>query len=141
MNPINSVARLMFLSVLVVAVTGCTVSTQMAAANADAQQVPQVQKYASNRSADQTFTAAVKAMTSFGTVLSSDRGSGIVQGQKGNWVLSANVGNAKTGATVEISPRYVPGKKMDFNSKEALLTEYVSKLESALGEKLAPTAP
>ena len=131
----------MFASALFVAVTGCTVSTQMAAANADTQQVPQVQRYASKRSADQTFTAAVKAMTLFDTVLSSDRGSGIIQGQKGNWVLSANVGNTKTGAAVEISPRYVPGKKMDFNSKEALLAEYVSKLESALGEKLTPAAP
>lgn len=141
MNPVKTAARLMLACGVVVAMSGCTVATQVATANADAQQVPQIQSYATKRSAEQTFTAAVKAMTSFGTVLSSDRGSGIVQGQKGNWVLSANVTNAKTGAVVEISPRYVPGKKMDFNSKDALLTEYVSKLESALGEKLTPTAP
>lgn len=117
----------------------CTVATHVATGAADAQQVPQVQKYAANRTADQTYSAAVKAMTLFGTVLSNDRGSGIVQGQRGNWVLTANVSNAKSGAVVEVSARYVPGNRMDFNSREALVSEFIAKLENALGERVALT--
>lgn len=122
--------------VSITAITGCTTAAQIGTASADAQQKPPVSSYQSKQPVKGVFTSAIKAMSAFGTVISSDRESGIVQGQKGNWVMTATVAESKPGSRVELAARYVPGKKMDLNSREGLTADYLAKLQKELNESL-----
>lgn len=120
------------------AITGCTTAASIATASADAQQKPPVSTYASTKSSKEVFTAGLKAMTGFGTLMSSDREAGVIQGQKGNWIVSVNISESKPGSKVDISARYVPGKKMDFNSRTDLTNDYLNGLQKELNEQLSP---
>lgn len=131
---LSSVAVACVLSVS--SITGCGVAASIGTAAADAEQKPQVSSYASKQAQKAVFPAAAKAMSAFGTVVSSDRDNGIVQGQKGNWVMTASIAESKPGSRIELSARYVPGKKMDLNSREGLTAEYLAKLQKELNESL-----
>ena len=117
--------------------SGCSVATAVA----DSKQRPPVSNHSSKKSTDRMFTAATQAMGAFGKMSGSDRVSGVVQGQKGNWTMSAGISGAGTGSHLEVSARYVPSKQLDFFSREALTAEYVSLVEKNLGEKLTQVAP
>ena len=121
----------------VLSLGGCTAATAMA----DAKQKPPVADYSSSQPADRVFSAAVLAMGSFGKTTAQDRASGLVQGERGNWVMNAEISPQQKGSRVQLSARYVPSKRMDFSSREDLTREFVSLLESRLGEKLAQAAP
>lgn len=62
------------------------------------------------------------------------------RGKRGNWLMNVSIKAAGKGSRIEISPRYVPSKQMDLNSKSALVADYTSLLEKALQEKLAAAA-
>lgn len=125
----------------VLSLGGCTVATSMATASADAKQKPPVTDLSSSQPADRVFNAAVLAMGSFGKTTAQDRASGLIQGERGNWVMSAEIAPQQKGSRIQLSARYVPSKRMDFSSREDLTREFVSLLESRLGEKLAHATP
>ena len=124
-------AAAMFLS-------GCQASAGMAGAAADAQQQPEITAYLSSKSPATVQTAAAQAMASFGTLVLSEKDAGIVQGKKGNWQINVAITAAGKGSRIEISPRYVPSKQMDLNSKSTLVADYTVALEKSLQEKLRP---
>ncbi len=117
-------------------ITGCGTAASIGTAAADAEQKPPVSSYISKQAPKSVFPAAAKAMSTFGTVVSSDRDSGIIQGQKGNWVMTVNIADSKPGSRIELSARYVPGKKMDFSSREGLTADYLANLQKELSESL-----
>jgi len=121
-------------SLVLLSIPGCGVVTAVA----DSKQQPPTNTYSSKKSPDLIFTAAMQAMGAFGKLTGADRTSGIVQGQKGNWTMSAGITGANGVSRVEVSARYVPSNRMDFYSREALTAEFVSLLEKNLGEKLSP---
>lgn len=121
----------------VLSLGGCAGATAMA----DAKQTPPVAEYSSAQPADRVFTATVRAMGSFGKTTAQDRASGLVQGERGNWVMNAEISPQQKGSRIQLSARYVPSKRMDFSSREDLTREFVSLLESRLSEKLAQAAP
>lgn len=139
MRSVGSITLLLS-AVAVVSLVGCTTAAQVATGQAESQQQPAITSYTSKQSADRVFTAATKAMGEFGTIRSSDRSGGIVQGQKGNWVMSANISAAKPGTRIDVSARYVPSKQMDFHSREGLTADYVARLQATLGESLIKVA-
>lgn len=112
--------------------TGCAAATAVA----DLNQKPPTTTLLAKASPDKVFTATVQAMGAFGKVLSQDRASGVVQGEKGNWVLNTGIVPASPGSRIAISARYVPSNKMDFNSRDALTKELIGLIETNLGEKL-----
>lgn len=118
---------------------GCQAALQVGTAAADSKQAPSVASYSVKAPVSKVFTAAVQSMTLMGKVTSSDRESGIVQGMKGNWLITATITGPNEAANVAISCRYVPSKQMDFNSREGLTAELVAKLEQTLGLQLSPT--
>lgn len=116
---------------------GCQAVLQTGTAMADSKQAPSVASYAVNAPVNKVFTATVQSMTLMGKISSSDRESGVVQGVKGNWVITATVTGQKKTSNVAINCRYVPSNQMDFNSREGLTAELVAKLEQT-GLKLSP---
>lgn len=116
----------------IITATSCSVATGIA----DSKQQPAIKTYISKRPTDNVFTASVQALGVFGKVTSSDRVSGVVQGQKGNWLMSVNITPAGKGSRLQISPRYVPSKQTDFNSRDDLMKQILSLLENNLSEKL-----
>jgi hypothetical protein len=114
---------------------GCTALTAMA----DSQQKPPITTYAVKASQEKTFTAAVQAMGGFGKLLSQDKASGVVQGQKGNWIMNATVGEAVDSTRLQLSARYVPSQQMDFFTRDGLTLEYIALIEASLGEKVMPS--
>ena len=138
MTILKRVYLLVCIASLMTAVTsGCGVATAVA----DSKQVPPSSTFASKKSADRMFTAATQAMGAFGKVTSSDRTSGVVQGQKGNWTMSAGVTASGAGSRIDLSARYVPSRQYDFYSRDALTAEYLALVEKNLGEKLALVSP
>jgi len=117
---------------------GCQAALQVGTAIADSKQAPSVANYTVKAPVSKVFTSAVQSMTLMGKVTSSDRESGIVQGAKGNWLITATITGHSEGANVAIICRYVPSNQMDFNSREGLTAELVTKLEQSLGQKLSP---
>lgn len=116
--------------------SGCPAITAME----DAKQAPPTTQFTAKHAPNQTYTMAVQAMGALGKIVSQDRESGMVQGQKGNWVLSVTITPAGKGSHVDVSARYVPSNQMDFNSREGLTSQYVQLLESKLSEKLTPAS-
>ena len=114
---------------------GCGVATQIA----DSNQKPPVTTLIAKANTDRVFTAAVQAMGMFGKVLSQDRASGVVQGQRGNWVFNTAVTPAGKGSQIQLSGRYVPSNRMDFNSRDGMTKEIIQMLETNLGEKFTMT--
>ena len=55
-----------------------------------------------------------------------------------NWLINVAITAAGKGSRIEISPRYVPSKQMDLNSKSTLVADYTIALEKSLQEKLKP---
>ncbi len=131
----SQVASVLVASLMASQLAGCGAIPAIA----DSQQKPPVTTYVVKASPDKTFTAAVQAMGGFGKLLSQDRTSGVVQGQKGNWVMSATVGQASGSTRVQLSARFVPSQQMDFYSRDGLTREYLTLLESSLGEKMVPS--
>lgn len=119
-----------------VVITGCGAAASMGTAAADANQKPPVSSYVSRQPVKAVYLGATRAMSAFGTVLSATESTGTVQGQKGNWVLTATATESKPGTRIDISVRYVPSNKMDLNSREGLTADYVSKLQKDLNETL-----
>jgi hypothetical protein len=119
---------------------GCEAMSGISSAGvgaADKQQQVAVPTYEVGKPFDRTFSAASQAMVEFGQVLVSDHSSGTVQGQRGNWVVSAIVTQInKNESKVQLSARYAPSSRFDFNSKDDLLAEYVNLVNSKLGAKL-----
>lgn len=111
---------------------GCSVATQIA----DSNQKPPVTTIISKANTDRVFTAAVQTMGAFGKVLSQERASGVVQGQRGNWVFNTTVIANGKGSQIQLAGRYVPSNRMDFNSREGMTKEIIQMLEANLGEKL-----
>lgn len=118
--------------------SGCAGVAHIATAAADARQVPPRTSYGSTQSADRLFTAAAQSMARNGTLLSSDRSSGVVQGKKGNWGINAEIVTADPGSQITVSARYNPSTQMDFNSREGVTNAFLAELQSALGEELVP---
>lgn len=110
----------------------------MGAAAADAQQQPEITAYTSSKPTTAVQTAAAQAMASFGTLVLSEKDAGIVQGKKGNWQINVAITAAGKGSRIEISPRYVPSKQMDLNSKSTLVSDYTVALEKSLHESPQP---
>lgn len=112
--------------------TGCAAATAVA----DLNQKPPTTTLLAKSPPNKVFTASVQAMGTFGKVLSQDRASGVVQGEKGNWILNTGITPATKGSKIVISARYVPSNKMDFNSRDGLTKELIGLVEKNLGEKL-----
>ena len=112
--------------------TGCGAAVGIA----DSKQKPPVTTLISKSNKDRVFTAAVQTMGSFGKVLSQDRTSGVVQAQRGNWVLNTTVTPKNKGAKILLSMRFVPSNQFDFNSRGGMTQEIIQMLEANLGEKL-----
>lgn len=139
MAVIRNIAIVAGLAACTIGLSGCQLAAQVGTAQAEAEQKPPVSNYGSKQASNRVFTAAMKAMGDFGTVRASDRESGLVQGQKGNWIMSATVSPNGAGAKVSVSARYVPSKQMDFNSRDGLTKDFLAKLEKELGENLTRT--
>lgn len=127
-----------FLLIAVVAgyLSGCSVATAVA----DANQAPPTAIFSTTESASKVFSGAAQAITQMGQLVSSDRDSGVLQGKKGNWLITVGVSSVHGGSGVSVSARYVPSKQMDFNSREGLTNEFVSKLQQVLGVSVAAGA-
>ena len=125
-----------YIILLAIVMSGCRGPLAAAVAVADANQKPSVAEFRSKQSIDKIFTAAVKSLSTMGQVTTTDRSSGIVQGKKGSWIISASISSDKSDSIVAVTARFVPGNQMDFNSREGLTTEFVAGVENALGEKL-----
>lgn len=125
---------------IAISLYGCQASVGLGAAAAAVQQQPEVTAYSSGKAPTSVHTAAVQAMAEFGSLSLSDKDSGIVQGKRGNWLMNVSIKGAGKGSRIEISPRYVPSKQMDLNSKSTLVADYTALLEKALQEKLALVA-
>lgn len=136
----KSTLALAVAGLLAVSLVGCQASVGLGTAAADAQQQPEVSAYTSGKAPSAVHTAAVQAMADFGALSLSDKDAGIVQGKRGNWLMNVSIKTAGKGTRIEISPRYVPSKQMDLNSKSALAADYTSLLEKALQERLVPVA-
>jgi len=121
----------------VICLGGCAATAAVATASADAKQQPAVAFYTSRKPVDAVFTASVQAMSSMGKVVSQDRTSGVVQGEKGSWLINVNLAPSGTGSRMQVSARFVPSNKLDFSSREALTNEFVGLVERNTGEKLA----
>lgn len=119
---------------VVLPLQGCEVLTAVA----DSKQKPPETQYTSKQRPDRVFTAAVQSMGVFGKVLSQDRVSGVVQGQKGNWVMNATIAQYSKGSQVQLAARYVPSQQMDFNSRDEMTKEFVL-LEKNIGSQLTGT--
>lgn len=136
-NILQGFAVCMILLTSAVSLSGCAVATAVA----DSKQKPPTTEYTSKQRPDRVFTAAVQAMGLFGKVLSQDRASGVVQGQKGNWIMNAAIVQSGGGSRIQLSARYVPSNQMDFNSRDGMTKEFVAQLEKNLGSKLAEATP
>ncbi|MDQ5882006.1 MAG: hypothetical protein QG616_1838 [Pseudomonadota bacterium] len=131
-------AGVVLLAAAAVILSGCQATVGMGAAAADAQQQPEITAYTSSKPPAAVHTAAAQAMASFGALTLSEKDAGIVQGKKGNWLINVAITAAGKGSRIEISPRYVPSKQMDLNSKSTLVADYTIALEKSLQEKLKP---
>ncbi len=116
-------------------VTGCTVVAAVATGAADAKQQPVVKSFLTKKPVDRVFVAAVQAMGNFGKILSQDKTSGTIQGEKGSWVMNVTILKSGSDTNVQVSARFVPSNRMDFNSREELTATYVKLLETNLGDK------
>lgn len=127
----------MVVSIVVIAVglSACGALTSYA----DSNQTPTVASYNSTKSTDSLFTAAVQSLGGMGQIVSNDKASRVVQGKKGNWVISATISPSSSGSMVAVTARYVPSNQYDFNSREGLTTEFVAGVEKALSSKLTRT--
>lgn len=121
-------------------ISGCSAVGAVATSTADAQQQPVAKTYSIKKPVDRVFVAAVQAMGNFGKILSQDKNSGTIQGEKGNWVINATVVKSGSETRIQVSARYVPSNRMDFNSREDLTAKYLKLLEDNLGDKLTAIA-
>lgn len=136
MVPVRALSAVLVGALSIVGLSGCQLAAQVGTAAADTEQKPIVSHYSSKQATNRVFTAASKAMGEFGTVRSSDRESGIIQGQRGNWIMSATIARVGPGSKVSLSTRYIPSKQMDFNSRDGLTADFLAKLQKELAETL-----
>lgn len=114
------------------AMSGCGGLTSYA----DSKQKPSVAKFETTESTERLFSASVHSLARMGEMISTDRQSGIAQGKKGNWVITATVAQSSPGSMVSVTARYVPSDQFDFNSRQGLTAEFVEKVEEQLGVSL-----
>lgn len=69
---------------------------------------------------DQAYSAALLSASGMGRVNFQDRAAGMIQFQKGNWVINAALLRSGPQTFVGMTFQYFPSANFDFNSKTAM---------------------